>query len=56
MASHAFESDLEMGGDEVDVTGFTMESIPADASKGLEATPFEEDIGAAEQSTVWRGK
>jgi hypothetical protein len=57
MELHAWESDLiGMGGDEVDVTSLTIESTQVDGSEGLEATPLEKDIQAAEEALVWRGK
>lgn len=57
MESHAWESDLEMGGDEVGVTRFSIESTPTDALEGLEeATPSEKDLSATEEFAVWRGK
>lgn len=57
MESYAWESDLEMGGDEVGVTRFSVESTPMDALEGVEeATPSEKDLSAIEEFAVWRGK
>jgi hypothetical protein len=43
---HAWES----------VTSLIIESTQVDGSEGLEATPLEKDIQAAEEASVWRGK
>ena len=55
MESRAWDNDLEMGGDEVDVTRRTIESTLADTLEGLEAAPSVEDIQVVEEVVVWRG-
>lgn len=56
MEPHAWGSDEEMGGDEIDVTMLIVESTQGDASKGLQVVPLEEDVRAVVEATIWRGK